>query len=127
MSPISTPSRESRDESLRRLTSSGLLLDDETRMKTKDGRLLDVLRSIVVRRNPDGSILGYQTVYRDVTELKRAEQAMRESEQKYRQLFDQSVAPISLFTADGLVLEANDAWFRLFGYARDEMTRVTAR
>ena len=119
------PSPEARDESLMRLTHSGFLLDDESRMKTRDGRLIDVVRSIIVRHNPDGSVLGYQTVYRDITEQK-AEQALRESEEKYRQLFDQSVAPISLFSADdGHFIEANDAWFHLLGYSRDDMAWVT--
>jgi PAS domain S-box-containing protein len=119
------PTRELRDQSVRRLVDSGRLLDDEARVKTKDGRFIDVLRSMIVQHNPDGGVLGYQTIWRDITAQKQAEQALKDSEEKYRQLFDQSVAPISLAAPDGHLIEANDAWFRLFGYTRDDMPRFT--
>ncbi len=119
------PSREARDESARRLVEHGMLLDDEALVKTKDGTFIDVMRSMVVQYNPDGSILGYQTVWRDITEQKRSQQALRESEDKYRRLFDQSVAPVSLAAPDGHIIEANDAWLQLFGYTREELPGLT--
>jgi PAS domain S-box-containing protein len=119
------PTRELRDQSVRRLVDSGTLLDDEARLKTKDGTSIDVLRSMVVRHNPDGSVLGYETVWRDITAQKMAEQALKDSEEKYRQLFDQSVAPISLAAPDGHIIEANDAWLQLFGYSREDLSWLT--
>jgi PAS domain S-box-containing protein len=52
----------------------------QTVRKTKDGRLIDVLVSISIMRNPAGEITGASTIARDITELKRAEQALRNSE-----------------------------------------------
>ena len=52
----------------------------ETVRKTKDGRLIDVSLSLSVMRNAAGEIIGASTIARDITELKRAEQALRNSE-----------------------------------------------
>jgi PAS domain S-box-containing protein len=120
------PSPEMRDDFVRLLLKAGSLDDYESRIRTKDGTLIDVLRSITVRYNPDGSVLGFQTVLRDVTAEKAAEQALRESEEKYRQLFNQSIAAISLLAPDGHLIDANDAWFRLFGYSREDAPSIRA-
>ena len=115
-----------RDQTLRRALAEGRLVDDEARMRKSDGTPVDVQRLIVVRHNPDGSIFGFQAVWRDITRQKAAEQALRESEQKYRAIFDQPVAPISVLAPDGHLIEANDAWFHLFGYEREDMASINA-
>jgi len=120
------PSPEMRDDFVRLLLEAGSLDDYESRIRTKDGTLIDVLRSISVRYNPDGSVLGFQTILRDVTAEKAAEQALRESEDKYRQIFNQSIAAISLLAPDGHLIDANDAWFRLFSYSREDAPSIRA-
>ena len=53
---------------------------------------------------------------RDVTERKRAESALRRSEQRYRSLFEKNIAGVALSTTDGIVLDCNQAWARMLGY-----------
>jgi PAS domain S-box-containing protein len=77
-------------------------------------------------KDDSGMVIGATTVAFDITERTRAEEALRESEEKYRQLFDQSIAPISLVSPDGRLIEANDAWFRLLGYSREDMVSFRA-
>jgi PAS domain S-box-containing protein len=53
----------------------------------------------------------------DITERERADEALRRSEQRYRDLFEQNVAGVLRTSLDGAILEANDAGARIFGFA----------
>ncbi|MGO9569884.1 MAG: PAS domain S-box protein [Desulfomonilaceae bacterium] len=59
-------------------------------------------------------------VIADITERKRTEEALRESEQRYRNLFDESRDGVYLCARDGVLDEANQAFFDLFGLTREE-------
>jgi len=63
---------------------------------------------------------------RDITDRKRAEDALRESEERFRTLFEQSRDAIYLGTPAGTITDANQAWLDLFGYTRDELSHITA-
>jgi PAS domain S-box-containing protein len=72
--------------------------------------------------HPDrGPASGMLLVLRDVTERRRAEHRLEESEQRYRSLFDHNLD--AAFAADtrGRVTSANAAAVRTFGYSEDEM------
>ena len=56
----------------------------------------------------------------DITERKRAEMALRASEQRYRLLFEKNVAGVAITSVDGKVLDCNEAWARLLGYTVEE-------
>ncbi len=62
----------------------------------------------------------------DITERRRADQALRESEEKYRTLFDSSVEAVLLETLDRNVLDCNAAACKLYGYSREEMVGLSA-
>jgi PAS domain S-box-containing protein len=73
---------------------------------------------------PTGEIGGIITCSEVITEQKRAEQALLQSEAKYRQLFDNS--PIGIISADlaGNILEANPKLLEMFGSPSLEATRA---
>src|SRR5712692_5165599 len=57
----------------------------------------------------------------DVTERKRAEEALRESEAKIRRLVDANIIGIFIWDFEGRILEANDAFLRIVGYDREDL------
>jgi PAS domain S-box-containing protein len=64
---------------------------------------------------------------RDVTEQKKAEAALRSSEQQYRLLFEKNLAGVAIATLDGTMLDCNDAWAQMLGYTREEIRGREAR
>ncbi len=98
--------------------------DYETLQRTKGGEVRHVH---VTAQTVD--VFGekvYQCVWRDITEQRRAEQALRESEENYRQLFDaESDALFLIDNETGRILQANRAARDLYGYPRrpQEWTR----
>jgi PAS domain S-box-containing protein len=59
------------------------------------------------------------------TERKRAEEALKKSEQKYRDLFESNKDGIVLTDMQGKILDANEAYLDMLGYEMDEMRKVT--
>jgi len=76
----------------------------------------DLFVSYFPMREPKG-IDRVTSVLKDVTERKRAEAALRASEQSYRLLFEKNVAGVAIASVDGEVLDCNDGWARILGYA----------
>ena len=64
-----------------------------------------------------GSVLGFVTSSRDITERKKAENALQQSEEKYRALFDSTVVGTIVIDAETLqVMMANQAAAKIFGF-----------
>lgn len=69
-----------------------------------------------------GKILGLVGVARDITQLIETEQALRDAEEKYRAIFENSVEGIFQTTLDGRFLQANPALARIYGFpSTDEL------
>ncbi|HSC46781.1 MAG TPA: PAS domain S-box protein, partial [Gammaproteobacteria bacterium] len=98
---------------------AGEALHLEKRMRRKDGQILYV--EVSSRRLRNGDI---QTTVHDLTGRKQAEQARRESEQRYVDLVEQAADSIWVRDAKGVMLYANDAACRMLGYTREELLRT---
>jgi len=84
----------------------------ESRIKCKNGSVKDVQLATGVGTY-DGRIANIAIV-RDITENKLAEEAVRESEERFRTICTESPIAIELFDADGQLLEANRACLDIF-------------
>jgi len=84
-----------------------------------ESRYLDVL--YVPDLDDQGSVAGWFALHWDVTERKRAESALAESEARFRAVFERSLAGISLSALDGTYLSVNHAYCDLVGYSADEL------
>ncbi len=62
---------------------------------------------------------------RDISERKLAEKTLEESERKYRTLFEDSADALFMVMVDGTLIDANNAFFHLFGYEREEILGQT--
>ena len=69
----------------------------------------------------EGSIIGYMVQTQDITERKKAEEKVRESEEKYRGLFDSSPDGIISMDNNGVVTSVNEAVLYWTGFAKDEI------
>jgi PAS domain S-box-containing protein len=63
----------------------------------------------------------------DITEQKRAELALRESEERFRGIFEQAGTGIALINPEGRIMKANPAFVRMFGYDEDELYGMQSR
>jgi PAS domain S-box-containing protein len=85
------------------------------------------LEAVATDLRGDPLIGGVVVNARDVSERKRAEWALRESEQRYRTLFDSAGDLVCMMGADGAFLYANRAWQRALGYGEGELSSLRLR
>jgi PAS domain S-box-containing protein len=100
---------------------SGQEKDIEETFKT-DGKdyLVRTIKAPV--RNGAGKVTALLGIFEDITERKRSEDALRESENRYRSLFEMESDAIFLIdNQTGRILEANRAASLLYGFSRDEL------
>lgn len=98
---------------------------EEGEVVSPDGRAW-MIRAFPVRRAAEESLLGILEIATEVTERRRLVEALRNSERRFRTLFDSSPDPIAVTTAEGVFIDANEAMTACFGYTLDEMRRMSA-
>ena len=87
---------------------------------TKTGKKRNVETSVSLIRDRSGKPVGARGICRDITELKRAQSALWESEERYRGLIEASPDAIAVFDLEYKLLLINPKGLELFGYGDDK-------
>ncbi|MBU1228947.1 MAG: sigma 54-interacting transcriptional regulator [Proteobacteria bacterium] len=115
-----------RDSMLRILRERGRIKDFETRFFCRDGSAKWIsLTAREVRDPATGELLYIEGLNIDISARKEVERALRESEENFRQTFDQSPIGASMVALDNTFLRANDAFCRITGYREDELKTMS--
>jgi PAS domain S-box-containing protein len=105
---------------LARAAADGRFEDEGWRVR-KDGTLFWANVVITALRDPEGRLIGFGKVSRDLTERRRAEQTLRESEERFRLIID-STQDYGMFMLDptGVIVSWNPGAQRIKGYSAEE-------
>ena len=105
---------------------SGATFRGEMVNRARSGRLFTVEVAVNAVTDPSGRRLGFLAVQTDVTERKRREENLRQSEARYRDLFETNPLPIWIVDAETRrFLEVNGAALSHYGYRREEFLAMT--
>lgn len=102
------------------LKEKGIINDYELQLLAKDGRMIEVSVSSHIVFDDQRQALGVEGVLRDITTRKQIEKALRESEEKFRTMVENSLQGIFIFQ-DFRIVYANEALAHITGYSMEEL------
>jgi formate hydrogenlyase transcriptional activator len=111
-------SAESVDEALRR----DHYWEGEVVHKTQNGDRIVVASRRVLQMDADGKPAAILEINNDVTDRKKAEEALRQSEHRLRSIFEFSPDAVVVTDRNGRIADANTQLEKFFGYSRSELT-----
>ena len=116
-----------RDRFRQVIGQTGSVKDFELKLCKRDGTQIDCLLTATRRLDEAGQYAGLHGAIRDITQRKLANQALLETEAKYRHIFDDSKDPIFITSREGRILDANQAGLDVFGYEIQELLGLSVQ
>ncbi|MBM4241491.1 MAG: PAS domain S-box protein [Euryarchaeota archaeon] len=101
------------EEILRDGTASEL--NGESVLISREGKKIDIEYTIAPIRDDKGEFVGANLIFQDITERKKEEEALFESEKRFKSIYLQSPVAIGIFKPDGQLMDINKAVLELFG------------
>jgi len=112
---------EQTEEAIQHLWQLGSWKGEVTQKHT-DGSTIYLLSSLSLLKDSAGAVVGTVSVNRDISKRRRAEEASRQSEERFNRAFHASPAALSIVHAAELcIIDVNDSFLHIFGYRREEM------
>ena len=99
----------------------------ELRLLTKNGEFIPVLVSAAALGGGGEAPFGAVIVARDIRDLLKAREALKTSEEKYRNLYESSRDGIAFSDMHGQFLDANQAFLNMIGYGMEEFTKINQK
>ena len=104
-----------------KIRSGEPVLHYETVRSNKEGKNLQVSLTVSPIKDVKGNLIGVSTIARDITERKKAEEAIRRANAYNRSLIEASLDPLVTIDPDGKISDVNAATVRVTGYSREEL------
>jgi PAS domain S-box-containing protein len=99
----------------------GSVTDYPLEIRHRDGHVTPVIYNASVYKDEDDNIIGVFAAARDITERKRAEEAVKQANAYNRSLIEASLDPLVTIAPDGKITDVNEATEKVTGYSRDEL------
>ena len=115
------PENVDRDNILKNIRRSKQFINKEVCMKTYKGRTIWVLSNMIGVFDDDGNLVRMRGYEIDITDKKRAENALVESEEQARALFHGNADPIFLTDLEDKCIDLNHSFTKLFGFTTQEL------
>lgn len=97
----------------------------EKRYLRKDGSVVWAISDVSLVRDASGEPIHFVSQFQDITRRKQAEAALKESEARFRQLFEHSVDALMVHDEQGRYVDVNARACRLYGYSRQELLQMS--
>jgi two-component system, sensor histidine kinase and response regulator len=119
---------DDRDRALEHLEQyrHGVFTDGEFRVVRPDGSIRWIRSRAFPIKDQHGDISRIAGLAEDITERKQTEEALRESERRFRTFVDHATDAFFLFGENGTILDVNRQACASLGYSRDELLAMTA-
>jgi PAS domain S-box-containing protein len=119
---------EKDNRELQELIQQGNLINRIRRkIRTADGSIKNLRFNIVYQNNAQGNIVGTTLIGEDITEKKRKIKALKEGDERLKDLFENANDLIQLFSLDGKIQLVNKSWRDIFQYTDEEISNLNFR
>ena len=114
--------REDDELTIKRVTRGEKVRQYETIKTTKQGTCLNVVITISPVKDGEGRVVGFSKAVRDITELMHAQDALKQSEEKFAKVFRRAPLAIAITSASTYeYIDVNETFESWFGFRRDEV------
>ena len=110
-----------REEFTDQMRRSDLIVGFESQIRRRDGVIRWISENARTVRNRNGEVLYYEGTVEDITERRNARIAVRDSERRFRSIWERSADGMRLTDKDGIIQAINPAYCRIVGMTEKEL------